>query len=946
MTALQIAKSRTAARTETHVAFRGEVANPDWEGMAVTLGGGNTNGGAWGHIGQPGRYTVAGGFSGLAIAGSTTSVTVNGAQFTDFKTWTGEVFLGGNLRVYRAVSGEIQLIRTATVTAQATEYWTPVGTANIITGNTLEYRLDSWTARKTYTFGVARIVAGVIGPVSTVTIAVTDAGYTGPTPATPTTSGVRPLITGRSGAIAAVTGFSATLRAGTTHNVELSWTGGAPDTYVVFINWDGTADRLETESTLSFASGPAVQAGDMLVFESQPILAITPDLISARVRTLNLTGRYAPNMIFGYTNNVPGGRTWQYVAYSGGDPKPDITYPDYFLRMNGTASLPALAQRFFHAGTDDDFYDKLVPGRTYRVRIRARAASAMNATFAIQGATLTASGVRSLTTSWQEFDFDFTTAAILKPVTPQAWTFTGATNNVSIDIGLVQAWDTSYPYQGLENALPEGIDVRDHNLIKEFPTPYLDVITARPGFGPRGWSLAALLAICEEYNCNPHFQIEWQYDDQFYYDLVTFLYAPAASGEPLALRREALGFGPVNVQFARHLYEDGNERWNSIMWLMFNTATDSVTSQVYSSGDLSAMFAKRRRAIMETNPYFPTVNPPLEFAGGWLRNTGYTVAAANFPQADYISVAAYTSGTDVNRVKLEDNKERWRDVLTISEVTLAPETQTIIDSLPPGSPKVAIYEAGPGYQLDGLNGAAVTVDDEVAQETIAKSIGGTTALMASVGVLGRLGVSPYNFFTWGQGQFWQAARQPAEGGGLYRVAAYLKQTYELLGRCRIYATNRFINRESEVDRLDVNGDVVGQTLVGDADIFHFESLTFPGRHAILYVNRQVNRDAFGVGHPDYLEGVTGSAEFRYHTGLPSTATPFKVLRNEGNFRHHDAYQVGFRPNIVGGTARDGYEVDPLCVDLTVTPEDFTVDDPALRTLTLLGGNCRLEIFDT
>jgi hypothetical protein len=177
------------------------------------------------------------------------------------------------------------------------------------------------------------------------------------------------------------------------------------------------------------------------------------------------------------------------------------------------------------------------------------------------------------------------------------------------------------------------------------------------------------------------------------------------------------------------------------------------------------------------------------------------------------------------------------------------------------------------------------------------------------------------------------------------VASFLKHTHELLGRCRIYDTDKFIDRDSEVDRLNTNGEVIGQTLVPDATVYHFESLDFPGRHGILYCNRKLNLDAFGVGHPDYVEDETGAAEFRYHTGLPETATPFKVLRNEGNFRNHDAYKVGFRPNVVG-SAIDGYVADPLCVDLTVTPEDFTVDDPTLRTLTLLGGNCRLEIFDT
>ena len=947
MTALQVAKSRSLARTETHVAFRGAVSNPEWEGMSVTIAEGDGNGGSWGDIGQPERYTAL----PVAMAGSATSVTLSGDIMSGFQVWDGSIAVGGRLRVFRAVSGVIQLIRTADITAQACDCWSRISPDTIITGNSFEYQIPNISERTgNYTFGVARIGAdGRIGPVATTTVAVTGPTYTVLTPATPTTGASRGLATAapfRNAGLAAVTGLTGQVRAGTTHNIQLSWTAGAPDEFVVFINWDGASDRLSSECTLSFASGPAVQAGDMLVIESAPLLTINPSLISRRVRLAAITAAHCPNSLtFGYSNNVPGGRTWQYVAYDGGTPKPDATYPSHYLRLNGTASLPARAQCYFHSGTDQDFYDILTPGRTYRAEIIARAGSAMNATFAVESATVTSATTVALTTTPQTFTFDFSRATLLKSSLPQSWSFTGAINNVSIDILSVRVWDTTRPYNAITNPLPAGIDVRDHHLIKQFPTPSLNAITSRPGFGPAGWTLASLLATCAEFSCNPHFQIEWFMGDEFYYDLVTFLYAPASSGEPLALKREALGFGPVNVQFPRHLYEDGNERWNPIMWAMYQSATDSVTAQVYTQGQLCAMFAARRRAVMQSNPYWPASNSLIEFAGGRLNEPTFSSRVAEFPGAAYTSTALYTSGTDVNRFLVQDNKERWQDVITISEVNHRPLLSTLIGGLTEPKPKIAVYEAGPGYQLSGLNGVTVTAAEAVTQECITKSIGGTTALMASVALTAQLGVGPYNFFTWGEGPYWQAARRASEGGGLYRVASFLKQTYDLLGKCRIYNTTKFIDRKSNVAIVDLVGTFLRNELVSDATVYHFESLTYPGRHGILYVNRKINRDAFGVGHPDYQAGVTGAADFRYHTGLPASAVPFKVLRNEGNMRHHDAYKVGFRPNVVGGVI-DGYVADPLCVDLTLTPEDFTVDDPTLRTLTLLGGNCRLEVFTT
>lgn len=949
MTNLAIAKARTAARTETNIAYRGPVSNPDWPGMAVTIAQRDGNGGAWGSIEQPKPYVVAGGSSCLAIQGGTTSVGVDGSKFTDFTTWGSGVLIGGSLRVYRATSNAISLVRTATVEGAAVDYWSIAfgQGSNVIAGNSFEFRFDSTTARGTYTFGVARVSGGLIGPVATVSIDVTSPTYTTLTPVAPTSGASRGTITGRNPALPAVTGLTAQLREGTTHNVQLAWDAGAPDSFVVFINWDGSADRLSSECSLALNAGPEILAGDMLIFESAPILAIQNEWISRRVRSLNLTGDYAPNQVItGYMNNAPNGRTWQYVAYGESDPKPDTTYPNYFLRLNGTASLPARMERFFHSGTDQSFYDVLVPGRTYRARIRVRAASNMNATFAVAAATLSGSGTVALTTSWQEFDFDFTRSTLLKSGTAQSWTFTGASNNVSLDVALVQVWDTSRPYLALMRELPEGIDVRDHHLIKEFPPPTLDAITARSGFGAAGWTLVSLLAVCAADNCNPHFQIEWLYNDQFYYDLVTFLYAPASSGEPLALKREALGFGPVHTDFARHIYEDGNERWNNIMWQVFTSAPDSVTGVNYTNGQLSAMFARRRRAIMESNPYWPVSNPPVEWVGGWASSATYTTQAASFPEAEYTSVAAYTSGWDVNRIVLSDTVLVWDEIMGIGQRSHRPFAGELKASLEAAglNVRMAIYEAGPGYQLNGLNGATITKADEVLQEAMTKSIGGTTAMMTSMAIFATEGVGPYNFFTWGAGDYWQAARRAADGEGLYRVAGFLTELHKLLGRCRVYrpSTFRSLTREAAI----LSGQqVIGTRVLPRTEVFHFESFDHPGRHGILYCNTQLNRDAFGVGHPDYVEGETGAAEFRYHTGLPSSATPFKVLRNEGNMRHHDAYKVGFRPNVVGG-AIDGYVEDPLCVDLTLTPEDFTVDDPTLRTLTLLGGNCRLEVFAT
>jgi len=954
MTQLVAAKSRTTSRTEANVAFRGSVANPYWQGMAVTVTANAANGLRWGGIGGPvplNRHTNA-------LEGGANTFRLNGGGVTGFVSQSPAFFAGiPNLRarVLRPVNGVLQEVRKSAVTAFALDYWSTLfspGTTNgkIVTGNTFEYEFPNTVGLRTFTFGVARINgSGQIGPVATVNIDVTNPTHTALPAAEPTVGGARPAITGRNGSLAAVTGLSASIRASTTRNVILTWDAGAPNEFVVFINWDGANDRLESECTLTLQSpGVPILTNDMIIIESDPITTHVYDWGSARVRALPAAAMYY-RPLGALTNNGLNSTAltsiWSYQEFGGGLPKPDATYPNHYFNVAPlSGQFASITATPFHAGTNQSFYETLTPGKTYRAEFVMAASAAMNVRFRVDDTTT--DQTVALTTSWQTFSFDFSRTPLLAAATAKFWRLEGQTADVELRVASIRIWEISVPYGRVIPALPAGVDVRDHSLIKTSPISF-DSMTSRlgsSGGGAGGSTLAFLLQNCLDAGSYPHLQIEWCYDDQYYLDLITFLCAPASSGEPLALKREALGFGPIHEIFDRWSYEDGNERWNQIMRQMFTSATDSVTAATYNIGQISAMFSARRRAIMESSPYWPASNPPVEWVGGWLAQPTYTIAAVDWADADVAAVALYSAGWDVNRTLLSDTADYWSEVLAVASRSDTPFLQTAADALAESGKRLGIYEAGPGYQLNGLNGTTLTTANAVIQETVAKSAGGCTAMMTSMANAATIGFGPYNFFTWECGPYWTAARRDSEGGGKYRVGAFLEQMHGLLGRCRIYSVNKFITRERELDDGFVGGVPTTTTFVPRSNVFHFESLDYPGRVGILFTNNSVNLDAFGVGHPDYVEGETGAAEFRYHTGLPSTATPFKVLRNEGNFRYHDAYKVGFRPNVVG-SAIDGYVADPLCVDLTVTPEDFTVDDVQIRELTLLGGNCRLEVFN-
>jgi hypothetical protein len=937
MTQLVAAKSRTVARTETVVAYRGSVVNPDWPGLAVTVAANDSNGGPSAFVGAPTYLSTD--FN--TVSGGANSFTARAETVTGFVTYRPSFFVGQRARIFRLVNGELQLIRDDTVATANVDQWLPHN-AQPVTQTTYEFQFADYTERSgTYTIGVAEFGAdGRIGPVTTTTVTVAGPTYTVLTLPTISTTGSNRSVSGRNPALATITGLTAQVQAGSTHNVQLSWNAAGSGQYVILINYDGISDRLASEAgtiTLS-GSGAAVLANDMVILDSAPVLDESTNRASRRV-----VGIVANRRITNPAGAEPiVNCTFDYVPFGGGLPKPDITYPEHYLEIIPNSGVAAGVSNPYHSGTDQSFYEVLVPGRTYRIELIAAAASATNATLRVDDSNLNTT--IALTTSWQTFAFDFTVATMRKNTSIRSWVLTAATTNINLRIASVRVFDTAFPYGQIRPALPSGVDVRDHTLIKTFPIT-LDSMTSRPGStNAFGWTLATLFQNCLDSGSYPHLQIEWIYDDDYYYDLITFLCAPASSGEPLALKREALGFGPIHTTFARWSYEDGNERWNSIMRQMFATATDSVTAATYTGGQLSAMFAKRRRAIMESNPYWPTSNPPVEFTGGWLRSTSYTVQAADFAEADYASVALYTGGWDVNQVVIDDVGEAWNGILTCGDGFHRADMQPIVTALEGSGLKLAVYEAGPGYQLNGLNGVVLSVADAVKQEAIMKSVGSCTAMINSTAVAATLGFGPYNYFTWGEGPYWQAGRPASEGGGLYRPAAFLQGMHSLLGRCMVFETSTFIGRTRPVPILDNVGVQISTQFLPRANVYQFESLDHPGRVGILYVNTDLNYDVLEPSDDLYEEGNTGAASFRYHTGLPPSAVPFKVLRNEGNFRQHDAYKVGFRPNVVG-SAIDDYVADPLCVDLTVTPEDFTVDDVQIRELTLLGGNCRLEVFN-
>lgn len=77
------------------------------------------------------------------------------------------------------------------------------------------------------------------------------------------------------------------------------------------------------------------------------------------------------------------------------------------------------------------------------------------------------------------------------------------------------------------------------------------------------------------------------------------------------------------------------------------------------------------------------------------------------------------------------------------------------------------YEAGPGYSLNGLNGALVTHEQSQTQEQVMKSLAAGTATLDAFLARAYRGFATQNYFTMGEGTLWTSHAKWYRGGQAY-----------------------------------------------------------------------------------------------------------------------------------------------------------------------------------
>lgn len=473
----------------------------------------------------------------------------------------------------------------------------------------------------------------------------------------------------------------------------------------------------------------------------------------------------------------------------------------------GGAETVQLAQ-YNHAHLQQDWYNVLQPGKTYVVEVWLRQEGLANGTamFDLTGfyATRVPAKQFAVTGQWQKFVDTFTVNEVYTgpgAVGQMRLRVTGP-GRVWVDNFRVYEQGTGYLELSAEDraALQAGGigHLRTHSHIKSgWGHTMEDLTNPRGVIGPRGWQGAAsqhtldsLLTLMRDAGIDPWLQTEMYMTEAEWLGWVEYLAAPydpavdSRATKPWAAKRHAQGqTAPWTDAFGRILFEISNETWNSLFvpWTFMGiTMPDHGTGGSYGSGQLYGLWQEYVVGILRSSPYWtPAVEAKFEFVlGGWstqATTTGYGAQAAQTsPVSDHMTLAGYNGGWDEGEPPAEATDEGRFKTLTFAVQAGEPtaiqhvQTRDALRAQGLADYHLGTYEAGPGYNLNGLNGVSMTDAQVEAESRVMKSLAGGTATLDSFLMNAKHGYRYQNFFTFSRNRhYWVSHARWEKGSQAY-----------------------------------------------------------------------------------------------------------------------------------------------------------------------------------
>jgi hypothetical protein len=506
-----------------------------------------------------------------------------------------------------------------------------------------------------------------------------------------------------------------------------------------------------------------------------------------------------PPLVPTYSDEMPGG-SWAFVPYDTPPPFSDGAETSLRIQIPNDGAEHKIFQ-YNHAGTWQQWYPVLRPGRTYNVEVwmRQEGMAAPNVAFRLEsfyGDKIAPTGF-TVDGTWRKYTTTFTPRQLWQDessIGTMGLYFTGP-GTLWLDNFRIYAADTPFmdlPATEYAALAESGIGaIRTHDLVKTGFGYTADSLTdpagvlELSGHDARTHNLASLLGIMDRAHVDPWLQLELFLSRDEWLGVAEYLAAPydpavdTPQSKPWAYKRYAQGqTAPWAGQFDRIYLELSNETWNPMFrpW-MFNwlEMTDARTGAKYESGQLYGLYQEYVISVFKASPYYAALAPKLEWVlGGWTANTdesGYgQTAAVSSPGSAWMTVAMYNGGWDEGAAPASPNDEGYFKVLTYVPQSGLPDAQALAETranqVATGttSHRLGTYEAGPGYSLPGT----ITDAQTEAEARVMKSQAAGAATLDSFLANASLGFGLQNFFTFGRGRNgWTSHARETDGGQAY-----------------------------------------------------------------------------------------------------------------------------------------------------------------------------------
>ncbi len=533
-----------------------------------------------------------------------------------------------------------------------------------------------------------------------------------------------------------------------------------------------------------------IREGDMIIV-SKVMRAEDYKLRSAK-RARQTRGAPMPDLV-GFFPHTGQGKRWRLVNHEADTPvtQPGRTFLELTLERDtshdlASRSLDDINQTWYNVPYSKSY--------TVEVWLKADREDAAPVEFLADGGGNVEAVVEPAsfapTTRWKKFTHTFqaTTPENIQP-TFLMLRFQGP-GVYSVDNFRVFRSDTAYldllPEENARLKDSKMAGLRTHGPIKTGSSTYsMEQFTNPAGVltgVTLGNTLGQELSIMEKADVYPWLQIEFHMSPEEWLGFVEYIAAPydpdrdSPKTKPWAFKRFQQGRkDPWTDAFERIYFELSNETWNWMFqpWV-FEAMPDAATGEKLPRGQIYGLMNEHIIEILRSSPYWSDeIEKKFVYVvGGWSRSTYGWDAVRGSPSAHFQTIAAYNGGWDEGEGPPQVNPASFFNVLGQVYQSAIPtarlNAERALEVRKTGHDiRLGTYEAGPGYALNGLNGANVTAEQARQQEEVMKSKVGGTATLDSFLMRARYDFDLQNFFTFSEGRTWSSHTKWYNGGQSY-----------------------------------------------------------------------------------------------------------------------------------------------------------------------------------